>query len=99
MTDRHTNILLLSIYRLCCFEAGLAQHKLSRPGVTFYFFLLLDLFQYLITLKFLIEEQTQIREQGVLFLKFTIRAGLNKRAGWEKSDKILNEHALLLHTL
>ena len=49
-----------------------------------------------IALKFLIEEQTQIREQGVLFLKFTNRAGLNKRAGWEKRKKILNEHALLV---
>ena len=58
----------------------------------------IERYNYLLppTLKFLMEEQTQIREQGVLFLKFTNRAGHNKRAGWEKSDKIRNEHALLL---
>ena len=47
------------------------------------------------TLKFLIEEQSLISKQGVLFLKFTNQAGPNERAGWVKSLK-LNKHALLL---
>ena len=44
------------------------------------------------TLKFLIEEQTQISEQGVLFLKIANRADPNKQAGKNFFQNLINKH-------